>query len=90
MPLGYPASAQANDGNGNSTSCGNRGRTSHLAEQAALRKSLLSWLRTADEAGLDDEGIMALVTSALRDFRDRRGGQCLAAGRRHRPNRVVA
>jgi hypothetical protein len=43
------------------------------------------WLRAADEAGLDDEGIMALVTSALRDFRDRRGGR-----RGSGPNRVVA
>ena len=43
-----------------------------LAEQAALRKGLLAWLRTADEAGLDAEGIEALFATSLRDFLDRR------------------
>jgi len=40
-----------------------------LRAQAALRRSLLGWLRTAAEAGLDDEGIAALFTSARHDFR---------------------
>jgi len=58
-----------------------------LAELTALRKTLLAWLRTADAAGLDEAGMVALFTSALRDFagereaappqqrrHDRRGG----------------
>jgi len=38
-------------------------------EQAALARSLFTWLRAAREAGLDDDGIAALFTSTLRDFR---------------------
>ena len=45
-----------------------------LPELTVLRRSLLGWLATADAAGLDEDGIVALFTSALRDFRDRRGG----------------
>ena len=45
-----------------------------LPELAALRRSLLRWLGTADEAGRDEDGIVALFTSPLRDFRDRRHG----------------
>ena len=45
-----------------------------LPELAGLRKALLGWLATADEAGLDEDGIAALFTHTLRDFRDRRGG----------------
>ena len=45
-----------------------------LSELAALRRSLLGWLTTADAAGLDEDGIAALFTNTLRDFRDRRGG----------------
>ena len=45
-----------------------------LPELATLRRSLLGWLTTADAAGLDEDGIVALFTSALRDFRDRRAG----------------
>ena len=44
-----------------------------LPELAALRRSLLGWLATADAAGLDPDGIVALFTSALRDFRGVRG-----------------
>ncbi len=66
-----------------------------LAEQAALREGLLAWLRTADEAGLDDDGIAALVSSALRDFRERDGGprdqRTRGSGRRgRRASRDVA
>ena len=43
-------------------------------ELAGLHKSLLGWLTTADAAGLDQDGIVALFTSALRDFHERRGG----------------
>jgi len=45
-----------------------------LPELAGLHKSLLGWLTTADSAGLDEDGIVALFTSALRDFYERRGG----------------
>ena len=43
-------------------------------ELAGLRKALLGWLTTADAAGLDEDGIVALFTSALRDFYERCGG----------------
>jgi GntR family transcriptional regulator len=43
-----------------------------LPELATLRRSLLVWLASADVAGLDEDGIVALFTSALRDFFDRR------------------
>jgi GntR family transcriptional regulator len=49
-----------------------------LPELTTLHRSLLAWLGTADAAGLDEDGIVALFTSALRDFFDRRGG---SAGR---------
>jgi GntR family transcriptional regulator len=45
-----------------------------LPELTVLRRSLLSWLATANTAGLDEDGIVALFTSALRDFRERQGG----------------
>ena len=45
-----------------------------LPELAALRKTLLGWLAAADAAGLDENGMVALFTSALRDFHERRGG----------------
>ena len=44
-----------------------------LAELTTLRKSLLAWLRTAGDAGLDEPGMVALFTSALRDFEGDRG-----------------
>src|SRR6516165_5173111 len=44
-----------------------------LPELAGLRKALLGWLGTADAAGLDEDGVVALVTSALRDFYKRPG-----------------
>ncbi len=37
-----------------------------LASHAALRRSLLRWLRSARAAGLDDESIRALVQTTLR------------------------
>ena len=43
-----------------------------LPELAGLRKSLLGWLTAADGAGLDEDGMVALFTSALRDFHERR------------------
>src|SRR5215468_9350164 len=46
-----------------------------LPELAGLRKALLGWLAAAGAAGLDEDGMVALFTSALRDFHERRGGQ---------------
>ena len=49
-----------------------------LPELATLRRSLLGWLASADGAGLDEDGIVALFSSALRDFfkgRDRSPGR---------------
>ena len=46
-----------------------------LPELAGLRKALLAWLGAADTAGLDENGIVALVTSALRDFYKRPGSR---------------
>jgi GntR family transcriptional regulator len=45
-----------------------------LPELTGLRKALLGWLAAADKAGLDEDGMVALFTSALRDFHERRGG----------------
>ena len=50
-----------------------------LPELTELRRSLVSWVAAADAAGLDEDGIAALVANVLRDFRERRGG---AADRR--------
>jgi GntR family transcriptional regulator len=44
-----------------------------LPELTTLHRALLGWLAAADAAGLDEDGIVALFTSGLRDFRDRRG-----------------
>jgi GntR family transcriptional regulator len=43
-----------------------------LPELAGLRKALLGWLAAADTAGLDEDGMVALFASALRDFHERR------------------
>ena len=51
-----------------------------LPELAGLRRSLLVWLATADTAGLDADGIVALFTSALRDFHERRAGSATRGG----------
>jgi GntR family transcriptional regulator len=50
-----------------------------LPELTELRRSLVSWVAAADAAGLDEDGIAALVANVLRDFRERRES---AAGRR--------
>jgi GntR family transcriptional regulator len=44
-----------------------------LPELTGLRRSLVTWLSTAGTAGLDEDGIVALFTSVLRDFRERGG-----------------
>ena len=45
-----------------------------LPELAGLRRSLHRWLDEATAAGLDDDGVLALVESALRDFPERGAG----------------
>jgi GntR family transcriptional regulator len=50
-----------------------------LPELAELRRSLTSWITSADAAGLDEDGIAALVANVLRDFRERRADSA------HRP-----
>ena len=51
-----------------------------LPELAGLRKALLGWLTAADGAGLDEDGMVALFTSALRDFHERRNGSSARGG----------
>ncbi|MGD0069442.1 MAG: DUF1707 domain-containing protein [Streptosporangiaceae bacterium] len=51
-----------------------------LPELAGLRKALLGWLTAADGAGLDEDGMVALFTSALRDFYERRSGSRTRGG----------
>ncbi len=48
-----------------------------LPELAELRRSLIGWVAHADAAGLDEDGITALVASVLGDFRERRGGSAV-------------
>jgi GntR family transcriptional regulator len=43
--------------------------TTPLREQQALRRALTAWMRTADQAGLDEDGMVTLFTSVLHDFR---------------------
>ena len=45
-----------------------------LPELSELRRSLVSWVAAADAAGLDEDGMAALVASVLRDFGERREG----------------
>ena len=49
-----------------------------LAGLSGLRRSLLVWLSDAEAAGLDREGMVALLSSTLRDFDERHGA---ASGR---------
>jgi GntR family transcriptional regulator len=39
-----------------------------LPDLAGLRRTLTSWLSSAEAAGLDEDGVAALFTSVLRDF----------------------
>jgi GntR family transcriptional regulator len=43
-----------------------------LPELTALRRSLVGWLGEARQAGLDEDGVLALFSSTLRDFYERR------------------
>jgi len=45
-----------------------------LPELTALRRTLVDWLASAGAAGLDEDGIVALFSSAMRDFFKGRGG----------------
>jgi GntR family transcriptional regulator len=51
-----------------------------LPELTGLRRSLVKWVTTAEDAGLDEDGIVALFTSAVRDFYARRGGSDARGG----------
>ena len=44
-----------------------------IAEQEALRRALADWLRSAEAAGLDEDGVVALFASVMRDFPERPG-----------------
>jgi DNA-binding transcriptional regulator YhcF (GntR family) len=51
-----------------------------LPELSGLRRPLLGWLASAAAAGLDEDGIVALFTSVLRDyFKTREGAADRAA-----------
>lgn len=55
-----------------------------LPDLSELRRSLMSWVASADAAGLDEDGIAALVANVLRDSRERRAvpGEQRGAARR--------
>ena len=59
-----------------------------IAEQSELRKRLMSWLRAADDAGLDPEGMEALFAASMRDFRERRDGTQARRGAARRSGRA--
>jgi GntR family transcriptional regulator len=50
-----------------------------LPELTGLRRTLHRWVATADRAGLDEDGIVALFRSVMREFYERSRGT--AAGR---------
>jgi GntR family transcriptional regulator len=54
-----------------------------LPELAGLRRTLLGWLASADKAGLDEDGIVALFTSGLRDFFKSRPGSATEGTAEH-------
>jgi len=62
-----------------------------LAEQAGLRRALGDWITSAEDAGLDQDGMSALFTAALRDHADQsgtsRGNGSNGSGRPARPKR---
>src|SRR5690349_14645020 len=45
-----------------------------LPELTVLRRTLVDWLASAGAAGLDEDGIVALFSSAMRDFHEHRSG----------------
>ena len=61
-----------------------------LAEMTGLQKSLLGWLRAADSAGLDTDGMAALFAATLRDFDERRAATGASRGaQRQRPGEAA-
>jgi GntR family transcriptional regulator len=60
-----------------------------LPELTELRRSLVSWVAAADAAGLDEDGIAALVANVLRGFRERRGGAAGRGAARHEAEGVA-
>jgi GntR family transcriptional regulator len=61
-----------------------------LPDLAALRRTLTSWLASADAAGLDEDGAAALFTSVLRDFYKERSDASAPANNRTRGVEGVA
>jgi GntR family transcriptional regulator len=61
-----------------------------LPELTTLHRSLLRWLATADDAGLDEDGMAAIFASAMRDFFERRGGSRSRSGASHVETETVA
>jgi GntR family transcriptional regulator len=61
-----------------------------LPELTRLRRSLSRWLATADEAGLDEDGIVALFASTVRDVYGRRGASGDRGGAVHGDTEGVA
>jgi GntR family transcriptional regulator len=59
------------------------GTPAGLSELTGLRRRLLRWLTEADDAGLDDAGVVALFTTTLRDFAERRRDEDAGAPRAH-------
>ena len=45
-----------------------------------LRRSLVSWVTAADAAGLDEDGIAALMANVMRDFPERSGSAARERG----------
>ena len=56
-----------------------------LKRLTGLRKSLNAWLADAETAGMDNDGVVALFSSALRDFAERRAAETRGSkqGQRH-------
>ncbi|HEV7209192.1 MAG TPA: GntR family transcriptional regulator [Mycobacteriales bacterium] len=55
-----------------------------LVGLTGLRKSLLGWLSDAEASGLDQDGVVALFSSTLRDFTERHGVNSRGAVKRGR------
>jgi GntR family transcriptional regulator len=51
-----------------------------LPELNGLRRRLRGWLTDAEAAGLDENGVVALFTTTLRDFTERRRVDDAGAG----------
>ena len=51
-----------------------------LPELSGMRRRLVRWLTEADDAGLDEAGVVALFTTTLRDFTEARRAQDAGPG----------